>query len=73
MRLGIQEFLDHRVIAATLTTRLRLSSSQTLKQRLYTKEGPFRDTGLPASTRYSRNAANMPSSLVFANPKATLL
>ena len=34
-------------------------SSQTLKQRLYTKEGPFRDSGLPTATRYSRNALEM--------------
>ena len=40
---------------------------QTLEQLLYTKEGPFRDPGLPAATRYSRNAlSRLP---LFANPK----
>ena len=62
-----------RALAATLLTCLRVSSSQTLKQFLYTKEGPLRDTGLPTSTRYSRNAADTTSSPVFANPRATLI
>ena len=48
-------------------------SSQALKQPSYTRKSPFRDTGLPISTRYSSNAANMTSSLVFAYPKPTLL
>ena len=38
------QLLQARVIAATLWKTLRPASSQTLKQRLYTKEGPFRDS-----------------------------
>ena len=68
VRLGIQAFPVQRVIATTLPTCLRHSSSQTLKQRFYTKEGPFKVKGLPNATRYSCNAANMPSFLV---PRAT--
>ena len=57
--------------AGNMTSSLVFSSSQTLKPLLYTKENPFRDTGLPTATRYNRNAANTPSSPVCANPKAT--
>ena len=50
-----------------------LVSREPYSTSLYTKEGPFGDSGLPASTRYSRNAANMTSPLVFANSTATLI